>query len=292
MNFDETLKAHHSLIEENLAQYLPPIDAPPALIHEAMHYCINAGGKRLRPIIVLASANIFPAKADPIPAAISIEYLHTYTLIHDDLPSMDDSPLRRGRPSAHIQFGEATAVLAGDALLTEAFGLIAKEYAQTPETGMKLIQTLADAAGSRKLIGGQLVDTVSENIILEQKELDFVHQHKTADLLTAAIIMGFHCSDTPATAFPIAEKIGKHLGLAFQIIDDILDATSDSNTLGKTTGNDEKQAKNTYVSLLGLQKSRDAAQFHTDAALNACEELNQSDTFLTQLIASLANRIF
>ncbi|MEX0322247.1 MAG: polyprenyl synthetase family protein [Puniceicoccaceae bacterium] len=291
-SFDSTFQAYQNEIEAGLLKLMPAADEPPAIIHEAMRYCLAAGGKRLRPVLVMAAADLYPARADALPAAVAIELLHTYTLVHDDLPSMDNSPLRRGKPSAHVQFDEATAVLAGDALLTEAFRLLADAYSGQPEIAVGLIRCLATAADSRHLIGGQVADTLAENQEITAEKLDYIHNHKTADLLTAALEMGLILSNSPEEAFPQIRIVGKSLGLAFQIIDDILDATSTDEVLGKTTGNDARQAKNTYVSLHGLEESQAAAARETEKAMKACRNLPDTDPqFLEALIRKLEFRI-
>lgn len=290
-DFDTLYDAYRQKVESALLSLLPPATTEPGRIHAAMHYSVAAGGKRLRPVLVLACANLYPSVANPLPAAAAIEWLHTYTLIHDDLPAMDDSPLRRGRPSLHVQFDEATAILAGDALLTEAFAALAHHYAEQPELGLNLIRILGRAADSRHLIGGQVVDTLSENSVIGADRLDFIHLHKTADLLQAACIMGLHCCDFPPAALTAIEAFGRHLGMAFQIVDDILDATSDAQTMGKTVGNDARQAKNTYVSLHGIEASRAAAAQHTRMATQALQNLPHSADFLAALVQQLEFRI-
>ncbi len=291
-SFEGRFEQYRQRLEAGLAALLPPAATEPRAIHEAMHYTLAAGGKRLRPVLLLAAADLYPRQADPLPAAVAIECLHTYSLVHDDLPGMDNSAVRRGRPSAHVRFGEATAVLAGDALLTEAFRLLAVHYQDTPSRGMALIRCLAEAADSRHLIGGQVVDTLSANTPISAEQLDYIHRRKTADLITAALLMGLHLSEAPVAAFDHLRAAGQALGMAFQIIDDILDATSSTEVLGKTAGNDARQAKNTYVSLHGLAASRAAARRHTAAAAAACRRLPQADTaFLEALIGSLEHRI-
>lgn len=291
-SFDKNYKSYQDTVEKGLQQLLPGPDTEPRSIHAAMRYCLEAGGKRLRPVLLLASAHLYPLKADPLAAAVAVECLHTYSLIHDDLPSMDDSPLRRGRPSAHVEFDEATAVLAGDALLTEAFSLLAFQYSEQPETAVKLIQCLATAADSRHLIGGQVVDTLSENTTVSRDTLDYIHLHKTADLMTASLVMGLHLTHCPPAAIEQMQVTGRSLGLAFQIVDDILDATSSEEVLGKTTGNDAKQSKNTYVSIHGLDASRRAARHETGKAISACLAMPDTNPeFLLNLIERLEFRI-
>jgi geranylgeranyl pyrophosphate synthase len=290
--FEETYEAYRHKLEDGLGRLLPGNGETPESIHEAMNYCLSAGGKRLRPVLLLAAADLYPGDIDAVPAAVAIECLHTYSLVHDDLPSMDNSPLRRGKPAAHVQFDEATAVLAGDALLTEAFRLLAFQYGDYPTRCVALVRILSEAADSRHLIGGQVVDTLSENRKIAAETLDYIHHHKTADLLTAALLMGLHLTDHPAEAEGHLREVGKSLGLAFQIIDDILDATSSAEVLGKTTGNDARQSKNTYVSLHGLEASRKAAKQATERAIAACRCLPGSAAgFLIDLIRKLEFRL-
>jgi geranylgeranyl pyrophosphate synthase len=289
---EKTYQHYQDRVEAGLSTLLPEPHAQPTAIHEAMRYCLDAGGKRLRPVLLLAAADLYPSKADPLPAAVAIECLHTYSLVHDDLPSMDNSPLRRGKPAAHVQFDEATAVLAGDALLTEAFRLLAFHYDNQPGCCIALIKCLSEAADSRHLIGGQVVDTLSENTTISKETLDYIHQHKTADLITAALLMGLHLTDAPQEAFQKLTEAGQAIGLAFQIIDDILDATSTAEVLGKTVGNDARQAKNTYVSLHGMDASRKAAKAATLRAIEACQSLPGTEAgFLEGVIRKLEHRL-
>lgn len=289
---DQTYQAHQDRVEAGLRELIPAEDEPPAAIHKAMRYCLDAGGKRLRPVLLLAAADLYAPMADPLAAAVAIECLHTYSLVHDDLPSMDNSPLRRGKPSAHVQFDEATAVLAGDALLTEAFRLIAFHYDKQPACAIALLKCLTEAADSRHLIGGQVVDTLSENKTISKDELDFIHRHKTGDLITASLLMGLHLTEAPPEAFAVMTRAGQSIGLAFQIVDDVLDATSTAEVLGKTVGNDARQAKNTYVSLHGLEASRKAARDATEGAIQACQDLPGTEAvFLESVIRKLEHRL-
>ena len=279
-------------VESALAELVPAETVEPQAIHAAMKYCLTSGGKRLRPVLLLAAADLYPTCADPLPAAVAVECLHTYSLVHDDLPCMDDSPLRRGRPSAHVHFDEATAVLAGDALLTEAFLLLTRHYRAHPECSLALLECLGEAADSRHLIAGQVVDTLSENRRISALELDFIHQHKTADLITASLRMGLLLTSAPPEAHQTIARVGRSLGLAFQIVDDILDASSSSEKLGKTVGNDARQAKNTYVSLHGMEASRKRVHEETDEAIRACQQLpGEGAAFLLELIEKLEFRL-
>ncbi|NBD37385.1 MAG: polyprenyl synthetase family protein [Verrucomicrobia bacterium] len=286
------LDVYRSAVEDAIEQHLPPAGTPPTLLHEAMRYCLGAGGKRLRPVLLLATADLYPRKADPLPAAVALECLHTYTLVHDDLPCMDNSPLRRGKPAAHVRFGEATAVLAGDALLTEAFRLLASAYADIPDLAAQLTRLLAEAADSRHLIAGQVVDTFSENEAISAETLDYIHAHKTADLLGATLVMGHTLSEAPSGNAEALREAGHQLGLAFQIIDDILDATSSTEALGKEAGSDARMAKNTYVSLHGLEAAREAAGKATERARAKVRSLPDTDpSFLHDLIGQLEHRL-
>jgi geranylgeranyl pyrophosphate synthase len=287
-----TFDAYRQRVEDGLNRLPPDPATPPQSIHSAMRYCLSAGGKRLRPVLLLAAADLYPCACDPLPAAVAVECLHTYSLVHDDLPAMDNSPLRRGRPAAHVQFDEATAILVGDALLTEGFRLLAEHYADQPARALALIRCLARAADSRHLIGGQVVDTLSENTAIGPDTLEFIHRHKTADLLTAALLMGLHVTEAPRAAFDRLLEAGHAMGLAFQIVDDILDTTSTAEVLGKTAGNDARQAKNTYVSIHGMEASRAAAGRQTAAAIAALKALPDADpSFLIELVRQLEFRI-
>jgi geranylgeranyl pyrophosphate synthase len=270
---------------------VPLAGTRPERLHTAMRYTLEAGGKRLRPVLVLAAAELFGvARGDEaaVPAAVAIECVHTYSLIHDDLPCMDNDDLRRGRPTAHKAFDEATALLAGDALLTHAFALLAENY--PGKLGRALVRELADAAGSRRLIGGQMEDLLAEKkSATSVDEVDFIHLNKTAAMIEASLVMGGLVGGAKEQAIARLRDAGRHLGLAFQIIDDVLDATADSATLGKTAGKDAKANKATYVRLHGIEKSREQAARHSDAASAALAGL--PGDFLNALIASMAGRV-
>ena len=292
-DFKSTLKQWQSQVEQAIDRLLPGADVRPGVLHEAMRYSMKAGGKRLRPVLVMAGQKLFPNVNDPLPAAVAIECLHTYTLIHDDLPCMDDSDLRRGKPTCHKQFDEETALLAGDSLLTYAFYLLAQAYGEkTPGIAIGLVKDLSDAAGSQKLIGGQMEDLLGERTRDRTPEkLDYIHHNKTAELIMAALVMGVRLTGAGQEALSKAAEIGKHMGLAFQVIDDILDATSDAATLGKPVGNDEKLHKLTYVSLYGLEESRKRAHELSERAVKAAEELGGDNAFLIDLIRSMEKRV-
>lgn len=278
-------------VERGIDRLLPAAETRPARLHAAMRYSMQAGGKRIRPALLFAASELFPSEADPTAAAVAIECLHTYTLIHDDLPSIDDSDLRRGRPSCHAQFDEATAVLAGDALLTYAFQLLAREYHAQPGLAIRLVGALAEASGSERLIGGQQEDIENEGRPLDADTLRYIHENKTAALLTAALTMGLAFGRPDEAQTKGIEDAGRHLGLAFQIVDDILDATSDPETMGKPVGNDAAADKSTYVALHGIDGARAEALCHTEAAIDALETLGGDNSLLIQLVRELATRI-
>ena len=292
MDFSAELKRHVARVERGLDRYLPPATTRPARLHTAMRYSLEAGGKRLRPVLVLATAEIFGVTDDSaLPAAVAIECLHTYSLIHDDLPCMDNDDLRRGRPTAHKQFDEATALLAGDALLTHAFALLATSYAAQPALAHALIRELADAAGSRRLIGGQMEDLLAEKKAdATADELEFIHLNKTAAMIEAAMVMGGLIGEANEEELATLRKAGRHLGLAFQIVDDILDATADTATLGKTAGKDAKAGKTTFLRLHGIENSRRFAHDHSANTLTALRSLPGTTDFLAVLIDSMASR--
>lgn len=292
MTIADEMRERALKIEQAILEWTPDETARPSELHQAMRYSLCAGGKRIRPVLLLAAAEVFPSDSDPLPAAVALECLHTYTLIHDDLPCMDNSDLRRGRPSCHKQFREDLALLAGDALLTHAFAILAKAYAHVPAVAAGLIADLADAAGSQRLIGGQVEDTVGEKGEISAERLDYIHENKTAALLEAALTMGFrlgaHGNDT--ALLKKAHDIGHYTGLAFQIIDDILDVTSDAETMGKPVNADCENRKLTYPGLYGLEKSRERAEAFTQKALALCEEIGGNNQFLTELVRLLATR--
>ena len=257
-----------------------------------MRYSMEAGGKRIRPVLLLLASELFPNNGEPLPAAVAVECLHTYTLIHDDLPSIDNSDLRRGRPACHKEFDEATALLAGDALLTQAFQILAQNYAEAPVLATKLVAELATASDSQRLIGGQMEDIENEGKVIEADTLAYIHENKTAALITAALVMGLHFGDPDARKLKLMRRAGFHLGMNFQIVDDILDATSDPATMGKPVGNDAAAAKSTYVALHGIEGAREQAARHTAAATNAIRDLGGANEPLIQLIEALGERAF
>lgn len=301
MDFESQLKAYVALVDRGIDVHVPKAGTRPTRLHAAMRYSLEAGGKRLRPVLVLATTELFrPAgsgastgatQPDALPAAVAIECIHTYSLIHDDLPCMDNDDLRRGRPTAHKAFDEATALLAGDALLTHAFALLATGYAANAPLAQSLIAELAGAAGSLRLIGGQMEDLLAEKKSdATPDELEFIHLNKTAAMIEASLVMGGLIGGAKCEQLQALRTAGRHVGLAFQIVDDVLDATADTAVLGKTAGKDAKVGKTTYVKLHGLEASRRMAREHSEAAITALTTLPGDIKFLVTLVKSMATR--
>ncbi len=271
-NFLDEMRAKKDFVEKCLLRFLPATSNYPPLIHEAMHYTVFNGGKRLRPIMVFEGAILGGMDREQvIPAACALELIHTYSLVHDDLPAMDDDAMRRGKPTCHMVYGEANAILTGDALLTGAFELLA-ENLNSPqlkaENLLRAIQVVAGAAGSRGMIGGQVLDLQSEGRELDFPTLRKLHSLKTGQLFKAALITGATLSGMNESGILALEQYAGSFGLAFQITDDILDVAGNEDLIGKPLGSDEKNHKSTYISLLGMEKSYQLAQ----AAVESCQE--------------------
>lgn len=266
-DFQQWLSKHLQRVEAALNDGLPKPDVIPLRLHEAMAYAVNAGGKRIRPLLIYAAAQLGTLKdqGDTVPlalmdgAAAAIEFLHTYSLVHDDLPCMDNDDLRRGKPTTHKAFDEATAMLVGDALQTQAFLLLSRLDAPA-QARVELIEELANASGSLGMAGGQAIDLQSVGQVLAQSDLEMMHRMKTGALLRSAVRMGGILANASTTEKKALDQYADALGLCFQVVDDILDATSDSQTLGKTAGKDAQDDKPTFVSLMGL----DAAKKYAD----------------------------
>lgn len=290
MEFTAQYDTYRRTVETAFDRWVPPAKTPPARLHGAMRYSLEAGGKRLRPVLVLAGHALHRGPADPLPAAVAVECLHTYSLIHDDLPAMDNSDLRRGRPTCHRQYDQATAILAGDALLTHAFFLLADAYADQPALAVALGRELGAAAGSRALIAGQSDDTANAGQPVSAAALDEIHRGKTAALLGACLAMGVRLGGAPETAVDAARAAGQALGVAFQIVDDILDATSTSEQLGKDAGNDAANEKFTWVRLHGLPAARTRVQELTAETIGHLAHIGGQTAFLVDLARSLEHR--
>ena len=242
-------------MEAVIADLLPPLRAAPARLHDAMRYASLGGGKRVRPMLAFAAGLVTNAEAKRLEVvATALELIHAYSLVHDDLPCMDDDTLRRGKPTLHVEFDEATALLAGDALQSHAFGLLAEHrLADDPAVQIEMIQHFAQACGSRGMAGGQAIDLESVGRALSLPELENMHIHKTGALIRASVLLGARCGDPLAQAdLDRLDRYAKCVGLAFQVVDDILDEESDSTTLGKTAGKDKEAGKPTYTSLMGI----------------------------------------
>ena len=268
--FQSWLRRTRSVIEKTLRACVPAATTKPATIHRAMRYSLLAGGKRLRPVLCCAASEACGgAVRDALPAACAVELVHTYSLIHDDLPCMDNDDLRRGKATSHKVFGEGMAVLAGDALLTEAFAILASAKPKPPAGAAELVSELARAAGSRGLIAGQVADLEAEGKKPSEPALYFIHAAKTGVLLRAALKLGGLCGGGSKKQIAALDRFGFALGLAFQIQDDILDATQNAEKLGKTAGKDEAAGKMTFPALYGLEGSRELALRWTDDAVSS-----------------------
>jgi geranylgeranyl diphosphate synthase type II len=267
MDIKRYLADRTALIDRTLNGFLPRAGTKPATIHKAMRYSMFAGGKRLRPVLTMAAAEACGGALDKaLPAACAVECIHAYSLVHDDLPCMDDDDLRRGRPTNHKVFGEGVAVLAGDALLTVAFEVLAQAKPAPRYPLSTIISELAVASGSKWLIGGQVADLEGEGRKLGGEELKYIHRCKTAALLTAAIRLGAMSANAAPARLKNLTDFGRALGLAFQVIDDILDVTQTTEKLGKTAGKDLKATKATYPAIFGLERSREEARRLTRTA--------------------------
>ena len=270
MDLKSYLASYQKRVDRALNRCLPKASAKPATIHKAMRYSLFAGGKRLRPILCLAAAEACGGKIEAaLPLACAVECIHTYSLIHDDLPSMDNDDLRRGRPTCHKVFGEGIAVLAGDALLTIAFEIVSRAKASRRYDVSILLREIAVAAGSRKLIAGQVADLEAEGRKTDRAQLRYIHENKTAAILTTSVRLGAMSANASVKQLAAMTRFGRALGLAFQVIDDILDVTQTSEKLGKSAGKDIAAKKATYPAVIGLDQSRVEARRLTRQAHNS-----------------------
>ncbi|MFM8365120.1 MAG: polyprenyl synthetase family protein [Verrucomicrobiota bacterium] len=291
MNLKSRLATLHKQVDRALDRWLPSEKTRPVTLHRAMRYGIFAGGKRLRPILCLAAAEACGGKTSPaLPAACAVECIHTYSLIHDDLPCMDDDDLRRGRPTTHKVYGDAVAVLAGDALLTIAFEILAQTKAPKRYGLQEFFLELATSAGSSLLVGGQVADMEAENRKATPMDLLFIHRGKTAAMIASSLRLGAMSANATPAQVKTLGKFGEHLGLAFQIVDDILDVTQTSERLGKSAGKDAASGKATYPAVFGMEKSRREAARLTKSALKALEPLGENANFLRALAGQLLGR--
>ena len=266
-DLDAYMKERLAAVDAALDVFLPPETQRPETLHKAMRYSVFAGGKRLRPILVIAGAEAVGGAAEQvIPTACAMELIHTYSLVHDDLPAMDNDDFRRGVPTNHKVFGEATAILAGDALLTLAFRLVADNVRQTNRSALEVVVDIADAAGHGGMVAGQVADLEAEGRQVGAETVDYIHTHKTGALIRTSLRVGARLCGATAEQVHTLSVAGADLGLAFQIVDDILDVVASSEELGKTAGKDQIQQKATYPAIHGLEASRARARDLIDAA--------------------------
>src|SRR5579859_5641560 len=278
------LASRTAAVNQALLQFFPRVTAKPATIHQAMRYSLFAGGKRMRPALCLAAAAACGGNAAAaMPLACAVECIHTYSLVHDDLPAMDNDDYRRGKLTNHKVFGEGIAVLAGDALLTQAFEMVVKSKGWPRYSHQKLVLELASASGSLQLIAGQVADLEAEGKKISARDLRYIHERKTSALLCCSVRLGGMSANCTPSQLQALTNFGYHVGLAFQVIDDILDVTQSSETLGKTAGKDTQAQKATYPSIVGLEKSRRIAAGLTAKAFAALKAFKGKATALQAL---------
>lgn len=278
-----------------LDRALPAADIAPERLHQAMRYAVLGGGKRVRPLLVHAAGQLAQADSARLDrVACALELIHAYSLVHDDMPCMDDDALRRGKPTVHVEYDEATALLVGDALQTLAFQHIADApVCNDPVQQVSMIRQLAVASGSRGMAGGQAIDLASVGLELSLAELEFMHIHKTGALIRASIALGAQCGrPLGAESMATLDHVGKVIGLLFQVVDDILDAEADTATLGKTAGKDAANDKPTYVSLLGVSRARELAEEMCQNALDSLSNFGDDAQRLSELTRFIIRRQF
>lgn len=295
MGYEAEYARLRGLAERALLEALPlpasawPTGQPPRALAEAMRYSLLGGGKRLRPVLLLAAHSLGSDEPmEAMPFAAAIEMIHCYSLIHDDLPAMDDDDLRRGKPTSHKAFGEATAILAGDALLNLAFEVMA---GSGHPHAMAALREIALRTGARGMIAGQMADIAMEGQPADPQMLQYIHQHKTADLMIAAVCAGLSLAGANSAQMAMGQRYAMHLGLAFQIVDDILDLVGDEARLGKQTNKDAQQGKLTWPALHGLDASRQAAKAEINLAMEAAQALDQAGGFLWTLAQHTLDRV-
>lgn len=293
MDIKKEIAEHTSQVEEIIKKYLPEETGYQKTVMEAMNYSFLAGGKRLRPMLMQETYRLFGGTSDIIePFMAAIEMIHTYSLIHDDLPAMDNDDYRRGRKTTHVVYGEAMGILAGDALLNFAFETACKGLMQDVgnPAAARAVQILAQKAGIYGMLGGQVVDVESEGQPLEREKLDFIYDLKTGALIEASMLVGAVLAGASEEEQQVILQVAKDVGLAFQIQDDILDVTSDIETLGKPIGSDEKNHKTTYVTIRGLEQSQKDVEEISERALEGVASLSEKNIFLNELIRYLIHR--
>lgn len=294
MNFKEEQKEKVEKIEAILREYLPEANGYQSVIMEAMEYSLMAGGKRLRPMLMMETYRLFGGETEVIyPFMAAMEMIHTYSLVHDDLPAMDNDEYRRGRKTTHIVYGEDMGILAGDALLNYAFETACKAFEQFPEESFSIgqaLRVLARKAGIYGMIGGQVVDVKESGHQIDEEVLDFIFRLKTGALIESAMMIGAILAGASKEDVKSMQKVAGKIGMAFQIQDDILDVTSSLEVLGKPTGSDEKNHKATYVSLNGLEQSRQDVKALSEEALGILRAFPERNLFLEELVTTLINR--
>ena len=294
-NFSSWVAHQQSRFEDVLRNLFPSAEVSPQRLHAAMRYSVLDGGKRVRPLLAFAAGELAGADVARVNyAAAAVELIHAYSLVHDDMPCMDDDVLRRGKPTCHVEYDEATALLVGDALQSLAFQFLSEQrLSNEPIRQLQMVKLLAIASGSRGMAGGQAIDLASVGKQLALPELEQMHIHKTGALIRAAILLGAHCGNGLNDAqLDKLDRFGKLIGLAFQVVDDVLDCEADTATLGKTAGKDADNDKPTYVSLLGLQGAKDMAQrLHTEA-LQSLGEFGDAAQRLRELADFIVLRKF
>jgi len=285
------LEEKRAVVEEALERFLPPGGEAPASLHEAMRYAVFSGGKRLRPILALSSFDLVGGRGDGVLApACALELIHTYSLIHDDLPAMDDDDMRRGRPTCHKAFGEAVAILAGDALLTLAFEIVARESSLDPARRLAVIEELARANGSRGMAGGQAADIGVEGQPPTLDAITFIHTNKTALPLAAAVRVGGIAGGAAGADLEALTAYGRKAGLAFQITDDLLDVTGTAEEMGKAVGKDIARGKMTYPGVVGVEAAGKHARTLLDEAVGALARFGPRARPLVEIAAFIGER--
>ena len=290
-NIKELLKEQIKFTDGYLDKYLAEKDNPQNIIYKAMRYSVFAGGKRLRPILMMNTCKMCGGDVNEvIPFACALEMIHTYSLIHDDLPAMDNDDLRRGMPTSHIKFGEATAILAGDALLNKAFEVVSQYNGNNPQRAIKAMNMLAVSSGTEGMIGGQIVDMESEGKDITLDELKYLHLNKTGAIIRSACTVGALMGGASDGEIKAVDEFAQNLGVAFQIQDDILDVTSTLEELGKPVFSDEKNEKTTYVTLYGIEKSKEIVKKLSDEACEILSSFGEKAEFLVELTKYLTDR--
>ncbi len=293
MNKGYTMSEYIELINSSINEYIPECDFGEDIVHNAMKYSLSVGGKRIRPVLVLEFCRICNGDVKKaLPFAVALEMIHTYSLIHDDLPCMDNDDMRRGVPSCHIKYGEEYALLAGDGLLTRAFGIIADSAIaeENPAVAIKAVSALSRLSGVNGMIGGQVVDLINENKNATIDTLETMDSLKTGALIRCAAYLGALCAGAEDKLIKAADTYASKIGHAFQIVDDILDVVGDVENLGKPIGSDKESGKSTYVSLLGLEESKLYAKKLTQEAVNSLDAFGEESSFLKNLAYELIER--